>query len=61
LPAAGSKTSSSSTSSADSILNNEETINLTVFSQLANWSGAQTGWGATLLKDKFNIELNIIS
>ena len=60
LAGCSSKTSSSSTSSADSILNNEETINLTVFSQLANWSGAQTGWGATLLKDKFNIELNII-
>ena len=44
----------------DPLLNNEETINLTVFSQTANWSGAQTGWGATLLKDKFNIELTII-
>lgn len=46
--------------SNDPILNNDETINLTVFSQTANWSGAQTGWGATLLKDMFNIELTII-
>lgn len=45
---------------SDPLLNNEETINLTVFSQTANWSGAQTGWAATLLKDKFNIELTII-
>ncbi len=44
----------------DPLINNEETINLTVFSQTANWSGAQTGWAATLLKDKFNIELTII-
>lgn len=44
----------------DPLLNNDETINLTVFSQLANWSGAQTGWSAALLKDKFNIELTII-
>lgn len=44
----------------DPLLNNEETINLTVFSQLANWSGAQSGWGATLLKDLFNITLTII-
>lgn len=44
----------------DPLLNNEETINLTVFSQTANWSGAQTGWAAALLKDKFNIELTII-
>lgn len=44
----------------DPLLNNEETVNLTVFSQTANWSGAQTGWSAALLKDKFNIELTII-
>ena len=44
----------------DPLLNNEETINLTVFSQTANWSGAQSGWAATLLKDKFNVELTII-
>ena len=44
----------------DPLLNNEETITLTVFSQLANWSGALSGWGATLLKDKFNVELIII-
>ena len=36
------------------------TITLTVYSQLANYSGIQTGWGATLLKDKFNVELNIV-
>ena len=60
------KTASTSGASAnvsddyDPLIDNEETINLTVFSQLANWSGAQIGWGATLLKDLFNIELTII-
>ena len=36
------------------------TIRLDAYSQLANYSGIQTGWGAVLLKDKFNVELNII-
>ena len=35
-------------------------IRLDVYSQLANFSGIQQGWGATLLKDKFGVELNII-
>ena len=35
-------------------------ITLNVYSQLANFSGIQQGWGATLLRDKFNVELNII-
>lgn len=38
----------------------EKIITLDVYSQLANWSGVQTGWYAALLKDKFNVELNII-
>ena len=37
-----------------------ETIRLDVYSQLANYSGIQGGWGAILLKDMFNVELNII-
>ncbi len=36
------------------------TVRLDVYSQLANYSGIQQGWGAILLKDKFNVELNII-
>ena len=35
-------------------------IQINCYSQLANYSGIQTGWGATLLRDMFNIELNII-
>ncbi len=37
-----------------------ETITLTVFSELANFSGEQTGWIAKILKDKFNVILNIV-
>ena len=46
---------------AESVVDREgETIRLDVYSQLANYSGIQGGWGATLFKDKFNVELNII-
>ncbi len=38
----------------------DEMITLDVYTQLANWSGMQTGWYAALLKDKFNVQLNII-
>ena len=38
----------------------EQLITLDVYSQLANWSGFQTGWYAALLEDKFNVRLNII-
>ena len=38
----------------------EPVIRLDVYSQLANFSGLQLGWGATLLKDLFNVEINII-
>ncbi len=35
-------------------------ITLTVFSQLANYSGEQVGWSSTILLDKFNVILNIV-
>lgn len=35
-------------------------IKLDVYNQLANTQGMQTGWGADVLKEKFNVELNII-
>ncbi|MBR6345098.1 MAG: hypothetical protein IKR70_05120, partial [Lachnospiraceae bacterium] len=37
-----------------------EPITLTVFSQLANYSGEQTGWSADVLLEKFNVKLNIV-
>ncbi|MCI5905720.1 MAG: extracellular solute-binding protein [Oscillospiraceae bacterium] len=38
----------------------DETIQLTVYSQLANYSGKLTGWFAELMKQKFNCEMTII-
>lgn len=35
-------------------------ITITVFSQLANYSGEQVGWSADILKDKFNVIINIV-
>lgn len=39
---------------------NSDPITLTVFSELANFSGEQTGWIAKILKEKFNVILNIV-
>ena len=38
----------------------KETVKLNVYSQLSNFSGMQQGWFAKIMKDKFNVELNII-
>lgn len=32
-----------------------------IYSELANYAGLQTGWFAKLLKDKFNVGVNVIS
>lgn len=39
----------------------EETITLDVFDGLANYMGIQGGWFGKIVKDKFNMELNIIA
>ncbi len=38
----------------------DEVIELTVFSQVANYSGKMTGWFAELMKEKYNCEIIII-
>lgn len=38
----------------------DEEVTLTVFSQLANYSGEQIGWFGKVMKDRFNVKLNII-
>ncbi len=38
-----------------------EFITVDVFDQLANYQGIQSGWFAKVVKDKFNMELNIIA
>ncbi len=39
----------------------EEFITVDVFDELANYQGIQSGWFAKIVKDKFNMELNIIA
>lgn len=39
----------------------EETITIDVFDAQANFQGIQSGWFAKVVKDKFNMELNIIA
>lgn len=38
----------------------EEPIVLTCYSQLANWDGELTGWFAKILKEKFNVKINVV-
>ena len=38
----------------------DEPIQLTVYSQLANYNGKSTGWFAEVMKREFNVELTII-
>ncbi|MCF0240746.1 MAG: extracellular solute-binding protein [Streptococcus gallolyticus] len=49
--------SSKKTANVDRI----ETITVDVYDDVANYMGIQKGWFAQLVKDKFNIELNIIA
>lgn len=39
----------------------DSTVTLEVYSQLSNYSGKQLGWFADIMKEKFNVELNIIN
>lgn len=39
----------------------KDTVTLEVYSQLSNYSGKQLGWFADIMKEKFNVELNIIN
>lgn len=59
----GSKTSSGGASSLgierSSLYQNEE-VTLNVYSQLANYSGEMQGWFAKILKEKWNVKVNII-
>lgn len=42
-------------------LDHSKELELNVFSTTANYAGEQTGWYGKILKDKFNIKLNIIA
>lgn len=46
---------------ADEGLNMDELYTVQVFSMMSNYAGIQPGWFAKILKDKFNMEHNIIA
>ncbi len=53
--------SGSSSGKTDSGKNTDkEIVTLNVYTQLANYSGLQGGWIATVLEDKFGVKINII-
>ena len=54
-------TSSKTSSNAGGSSNYSNEITVDVFDAPANYQGLQTGWYAKILKDKFNIQLNIIA
>lgn len=59
LTGCGSDKKEASTGSKDG--NYDEFITVDVFDSLANYQGIQSGWFAKIVKDKFNMELNIVA
>lgn len=49
-----------SSSDADTTAQEREAVTIEVFSQSANYSGEQKGWIADILKEKFNVTVNIV-
>ena len=42
-------------------VNHDEPLTIEVYDVAANYQGMQTGWYAKEIKDRFNIELNIVA
>lgn len=57
----GTDTPSSDAPSADGAKSYEEFLTVDMFNSQANYEGIQTGWFGKVVKDKFNMELNLIS
>ncbi|MGO4276526.1 hypothetical protein AB4Z22_43005, partial [Paenibacillus sp. TAF58] len=49
------------TSKASTELDHSKPLTITVFDNAANYQGEQKGWYGKLIKDKFNITLNILA
>ncbi|OPH58066.1 hypothetical protein BC351_24270 [Paenibacillus ferrarius] len=49
------------TSKASTALDHSKPLTITVFDNAANYQGEQKGWYGKLIKDKFNITLNILA
>lgn len=45
----------------DGAIDHSKPLKLTVFSTTANYAGLQTGWFAKIIKDKFNLEFDIVA
>ncbi|MCR8655811.1 ABC transporter substrate-binding protein [Paenibacillus endoradicis] len=58
-PTPAPKTSNEGTDVVEPVTRDEITID--IFSMLSNFSGEQTGWFAHVVKEKFNININIIA
>lgn len=59
--AGGSKAGSSSERNDEALNESSVPVTLTVYSQLSSYKGEQTGWFAQVLKEKFNVILNIVT
>ncbi len=57
----GTDTAQENSSAGDGSKKYKDFITVDVFDSLANYQGIQTGWFGKIVKDKFNMELNIIS
>lgn len=57
-PSSGTGTAASGTSA---LKDDGKPVDLTMFSSVANYQGELKGWGAKVLKDKFNVTVNIIA
>ncbi|PQP90057.1 hypothetical protein [Paenibacillus sp. AR247] len=49
------------TSENNTAIDHSKPLTITVFDNAANYQGEQTGWYGKLLKDKFNLTLNILA
>ena len=47
--------------SVSAVAEEKELLTIDVYDDAANYNGIQTGWFAKVIKDRFNIELNIIA
>src|SRR4051794_6920008 len=58
-----SKDAVTSTDSSDPAtgIDHSKPLTITLFNNAANYQGEQTGWYGKLIKDKFNITLNVLS
>ena len=57
----GAETADSSDGETEGSSKYKDFITVDVFDSMANYQGIQSGWFAKIVKDKFNMELNVIA